>query len=150
MNETCECTKSGYCNRNRRMVGETLRKRCSEGRLKTKTEDVKPSPPNPIKMGLSLIGTVTAHLTTGAKRRPLPQIEEIHNQCKTNECGHYDSVKDRCLMCGCYLKYKIPMAVTKHPRKCTHNPKWQRWEDARTHRVSSGGVDRLDVVKQSE
>jgi hypothetical protein len=86
--------------------------------------------PDIASKALSFLKTASEHVLNKCRKRPLETINEIHAQCKTNECGHYEPNRDRCVMCGCpNLRYKIAWAVTEHPEECKHNPKWKRYTE---------------------
>jgi len=79
---------------------------------KVEVEQVS-SPPSLIKQAGSFIKAATKHVVSGAAHVSQEKQEERLSICAA--CPKFDSVKNKCLACGCNLAIKTKWATSKCP-----------------------------------
>lgn len=116
----CICNKSGYCEKYKKNVTDTLIKVCNgtselspekqEFYKKCLTGEIEPGI---IEKGKNFTKSLMEYALSGFKRASEDTLQRRVDICKS--CEFFDSEKTRCLKCGCYLNIKAGWQEAKCP-----------------------------------
>jgi len=71
--------------------------------------------PSKADMAKNVAMSIKAAVKSGFKFVPEEVSSKRHLICKTDKCGAYNEEHDRCMKCGCFLKYKTKLEAWHCP-----------------------------------